>query len=74
MKRSALRTIALSCLTALLLLENGLINGVPSPQTQRAIRKELDDPQVAGRVLDDPAKALSTMTALILGSPEFQHR
>jgi len=60
--------------TALLLLENGLINGIPSPQTQRAMRKELDDPQVAGGALDNPAKTLSTMTALILGSPEFQRR
>jgi uncharacterized protein (DUF1800 family) len=60
--------------TALLLLENGLVNGVVSPQTQRAIRRELDDPRVAGHALENPAKTLSTMTALILGSPEFQRR
>ena len=60
--------------TALLLLENGLVSGVVSAQTQLAIRKELDDPQVAAHALDNPAKTLSTMTAFVLGSPEFQHR
>ena len=60
--------------TALLLLENGLVSGVVSSQTQAAIRKELDDPEVAAHALDNPAKTLGTMTALVLGSPEFQHR
>lgn len=39
--------------TALLLLENGLVDSAVSLQTQRAIRKELDDPQVAGHALDN---------------------
>ena len=43
-------------------------------QTQRAIRKELDDAQFARHALDNPAKTLSLMTAFILGSPEFRRR
>jgi uncharacterized protein (DUF1800 family) len=60
--------------TALLLLENALLNGEVSATTQRAIRRQLDDPQVATHALDDPKKTLNTMTALVIGSPEFQHR
>jgi uncharacterized protein (DUF1800 family) len=60
--------------TALLLLENALLNGEVSATTQKAIRRQLDDPQVAAHALDDPKKTLNTMTALVLGSPEFQHR
>jgi len=60
--------------TALLLLENALLNGEVSPATQKAIRHQLDDPQVAAHALDDPKRTLNTMTALIIGSPEFQHR
>lgn len=60
--------------TALLLLENALLNGEVSAVTQKVIRKELDDPQVAAHALDDPKRTLGTMTALVIGSPEFQHR
>jgi len=60
--------------TALLLLENALLNGEVSATTQKAIRRQLDDPQVAAHALDDPKKTLNTMTALVIGSPEFQHR
>ncbi|MFZ0684857.1 MAG: DUF1800 family protein [Terriglobales bacterium] len=60
--------------TALLLLENALLNGEVSPSTQKAIRQQLDDPQVAAHALDDPKHTLNTMTALVIGSPEFQHR
>jgi uncharacterized protein (DUF1800 family) len=60
--------------TALLLLENALLNGEVSPTTQKAIRRQLDDPQVAAHALDDPKRTLNTMTALVIGSPEFQHR
>ena len=60
--------------TALLLLENALLNGEVSASTQKAIRRQLDDPQVAAHALDDPKRTLSTMTALVIGSPEFQHR
>jgi uncharacterized protein (DUF1800 family) len=60
--------------TALLLLENALLNGEVAASTQKAIRRQLDDPQVAAHALDDPKKTLNTMTALVIGSPEFQHR
>ncbi len=60
--------------TALLLLENALLNGEVAATTQRAIRRQLDDPQVAAHALDDPKRTLNTMTALVIGSPEFQHR
>jgi hypothetical protein len=60
--------------TALLLLENALLNGEVSATTQKAIRRQLDDPQLSAHVLDDPKRTLNTMTALLLGSPEFQHR
>ena len=60
--------------TALLLLENALLNGEVSASTQKAIRRQLDDPQVAAHALDDPKRTLNTMTALVIGSPEFQHR
>jgi uncharacterized protein (DUF1800 family) len=60
--------------TALLLLENALLNGEVSPTTQKAIRRQLDDPVVAAHALDDTKKTLNTMTALVIGSPEFQHR
>ena len=59
---------------ALLLLENALLNGEVSAATQKAIRQQLDDPQVAAHELDDPKRTLNTMTALVIGSPEFQHR
>jgi uncharacterized protein (DUF1800 family) len=60
--------------TALLLLENALLNDEVSPTTQKAIRRQLDDPQVVAHALDDPKRTLNTMTALVIGSPEFQHR
>jgi len=60
--------------TALLLLENALLNGEVSASTQKAIRQQLDDPQVAAHALDDPKRTLNTMTALVIGSPEFQYR
>jgi len=60
--------------TALLLLENALLNGEVSASTQKAIRRQLDDPQAAAHALDDPKRTLNTMTALVIGSPEFQHR
>ena len=60
--------------TALLLLENALLNGEVSATTQKAIRQQLDDPQAAAHTLDDPKRTLNTMTALVIGSPEFQHR
>lgn len=60
--------------TALFLLENALLNGEMSAATQKVIRKQLDDPKVTAHVLDDPKRTLGTMTALLIGCPEFQHR
>jgi hypothetical protein len=45
-----------------------------SAATQKVIRQQLDDPKVAAHVLDDPKRTLGTMTALLIGFPEFQHR
>ena len=57
-----------------MLLENALLSGEVSKETQKDIRKQLDDPQVAAHALDDPKRTLGTMTALVIGSPEFQRR
>lgn len=59
---------------ALLLLENALLNGEVSATTQKAIRRQLNDPKVVTHALDDPKRTLNTMTALVIGSPEFQHK
>jgi len=57
-------------------LEASLLAGDISKQTHEAIAKRLDDPQVAQRKLDDPARApnLGMIAGLIVGSPEFQRR
>lgn len=55
---------------ALGLMESMLINGQVSAQTHTVIRQQLQDlslPQA-----QDPAQVLNTMTALLLGAPEFQ--
>jgi uncharacterized protein (DUF1800 family) len=61
---------------ALALLEDALLSGDLSRQTHDTIKKQLDDPQVTGRLLDDPQRApnLGMIAGLILGSPEFQRR
>ena len=61
---------------ALALLEDALLSGDLSRQTHDTIKKQLDDPQVTGRLLDDPERApnLGVIAGLILGSPEFQRR
>ncbi len=61
---------------ALALLESTLLAGDISRQTHDTIRKQLDNPQVTGRVLDDPSRPLNlgVIAGLILGSPEFQRR
>jgi uncharacterized protein (DUF1800 family) len=57
-------------------LENVLLAGDVSKQTHETILKQLDDPQISGRRLDDPARTpnVSVIAGLILGSPEFQRR
>ncbi len=61
---------------ALALLENSLLAGDVSAQTHQTISKQLEDPQVTGRVLDDPRRPpnVGIIAGLILGSPEFQRR
>ena len=57
-------------------LEQALLAGDVSTQTHETISKQLSDPQVTGRRLDDPARApnAGVIAGLILGSPEFQRR
>ena len=57
-------------------LEGTLLEGDVSPQTHKIILKQLQDPQVSGRRLDDPARPpnIGAIAGLILGSPEFQRR
>jgi len=58
------------------LLENSLLNGEVSKQTHDTIEKQLNDPQVSGRKLDDSPRPVNVgaLAGLILGSPEFQRR
>jgi uncharacterized protein (DUF1800 family) len=61
---------------ALANLENSLLAGDISKQTHDTISKQLDDPKISQRRLDDPKRApnIAAITGLILGSPEFQRR
>ncbi len=57
-------------------LENSLLAGDISKQTHDTISKQLDDPKISQRQLDDPKRPpnVAAITGLILGSPEFQRR
>ncbi len=61
---------------ALVNLENSLLAGAISKQTHDTINKQLDDPKISQRRLDDPKRPpnVAAITGLILGSPEFQRR
>jgi len=61
---------------ALATLENSLLAGDISKQTHDTISKQLDDPKISQRRLDDPKRPpnVAAITGLILGSPEFQRR
>ena len=61
---------------ALAAFENAYLDGTVSQQTHDAILKQLDDPQITGRKLDDNRRPpnLGAIAGLILGSPEFQKR
>jgi uncharacterized protein (DUF1800 family) len=61
---------------ALAMLENSLLAGDISKQTHDTISKQLEDPTISQRRLDDPKRPPNTaaITGLILGSPEFQRR
>jgi uncharacterized protein (DUF1800 family) len=57
-------------------LENSLLSGDISRQTHDTISKQLEDPKISQRRLDDPKRPpnVAAITGLILGSPEFQRR
>jgi hypothetical protein len=61
---------------ALAVLETSLLAGDISKTTHEAISKRLEDPEIAQRKLDDPARLpdVGMLAGLILGSPEFQRR
>jgi uncharacterized protein (DUF1800 family) len=61
---------------ALAKLEDSLLSGDISKQTHDTISKQLEDPQISQRRLDDPKRPpnVAAITGLILGSPEFQRR
>jgi uncharacterized protein (DUF1800 family) len=62
--------------TVLGLLEKDILAGDVSPQTHAVMLKQLNDPQVAQRRLDDPKRPpyVGAIAGLIMGSPEFQRR
>jgi uncharacterized protein (DUF1800 family) len=61
---------------ALAALETSLLAGEISKQTHETISKQLEDPKISQRRLDDPQRApnAGAIAGLILGSPEFQRR
>jgi uncharacterized protein (DUF1800 family) len=61
---------------ALLKQESSLLSGDVSRQTHDTISKQLEDPKISQRRLDDPKRPpnVAVITGLILGSPEFQRR
>jgi uncharacterized protein (DUF1800 family) len=61
---------------ALVALETVLLAGDVSKQTHETIGKQLDDPTISQRKLDDASRPpnLAAIAGLILGSPEFQRR
>ena len=56
---------------ALHILEDTLIGGTVSPKTSELIHKQLEQAQQQGT---PPAEMLNVLTALVMGSPEFQMR
>jgi uncharacterized protein (DUF1800 family) len=61
---------------ALSALEQRMLAGDVSPQTHAVMMKQLGDPQVTQRRLDDAGRApnVGAIAGLIMGSPEFQRR
>jgi uncharacterized protein (DUF1800 family) len=57
-------------------IEKAFLDGEVSQQTHDTITKQLEDPQVSGRKLDDSRRPpnVGAIAGLILGSPEFQRR
>jgi uncharacterized protein (DUF1800 family) len=60
---------------ALAALEQGILAGDVSTQTHSVLEKQLNDPQISRRKLDDTGKPnYGAIAGLIMGSPEFQRR
>ncbi len=60
---------------ALAALEQGILAGDISTQTHSVLEKQLNDPQISRRKLDDTGKPnYGAIAGLIMGSPEFQRR
>jgi uncharacterized protein (DUF1800 family) len=61
---------------ALAALEKSILAGDVSPQTHAVMEKQLADPQISQRKLDDADKKpnYGAIAGLIMGSPEFQRR
>jgi uncharacterized protein (DUF1800 family) len=61
---------------ALSILEQSILAGDVSAQTHAVMQKQLSDPQIAQRKLDDTDKKpnYGAIAGLIMGSPEFQRR
>jgi uncharacterized protein (DUF1800 family) len=61
---------------ALAALENALLSGDVSKQTDDVIAARLQDSKISRRKLDDPARPpnISLIAGLLLGSPEFQRK
>lgn len=57
---------------ALSLMEGSLVQGETSSQTRQAILRQLGVSQANGQ--QDPAQVLNMMTAMLIGSPDFQKR
>jgi uncharacterized protein (DUF1800 family) len=57
-------------------LEQTLLAGEVSPQTNQVISARLQDPKISHRKLDDPARPpnIALIEGLLLGSPDFQKR
>jgi uncharacterized protein (DUF1800 family) len=57
-------------------LEQMLVAGGVTEQTHQTIAKQMNDPLISGRKLDDPPRPVNAgaLAGLILGSPEFQRR
>ncbi|HZU33350.1 MAG TPA: DUF1800 domain-containing protein [Candidatus Angelobacter sp.] len=61
---------------ALAALEQRILAGDVSPQTHAVMEKQLSDPRISQRKLDDSSNApnYGAIAGLIMGSPEFQRR
>ena len=72
-RKSAAEPLASSSGTevALHILEDTLIGGAVSPKTSELIHRQMEQAQQQGT---PPAEMLNVLTALVMGSPEFQMR